>query len=407
MKGQNKNQALHAISLIVLSVFIFSENGNAGPARTQVVNICRQTPTLNQATLKSARGSECGAAKDQLNAKNSNTAGSVVWAAVTVICTSACAQGSSGETCSYSNQAATRLQEALSKNFAAAVTPIENSGLMKKKTTAAIANEKSSNSKGGDACMSAAKSGLSSFQKAGNAGKSGKEIVSLYKESKKLDGTEGNGQKNAPTLAGDTTGEKSELKNTIPGENLICREENLKTAVGALACAAKTDPNLPPSVRNGEFLKELEKVTGKPADQFFSDFKDPASAISAALAGTLDASQSQKMGAILAALDQSTGASHMKDEPAIAIASASGGKASDADPELDINGLMKKLLGENEEEKTEEGSASASQEGFKAVERKLASVTAENSSVSIFDRVKWRYLVLDQKQNLGGLIGTQ
>lgn len=420
VQGKNKMKTVASASLLACAL-LFSFDLPAGPVQNRVTTICKQTPNLTQEQLKSARGSECGAARDQLNAHNTNTATGMIWTAVGAVCTAACAKVSgAGALCTIGANAGTGSEAVLTQNFQAALTPVQN--LSKGKTAAAGAASKgatagakaagaakSSGSSSGESCTTAATSVASAFTKIGNAGKSKSEINSLYKESKKLDGTETGEKTKVPTFKEeeDKTQNKisqSALNGKVPTINSICREENLRTAVGALACAAKTDPNFPPELKDGKFLKELEKVTGKPADEFFKNFKDPATAIAAAVGGKLDAAQAEKLADVLVKMDQATGASKWNDDAGSSVADTGNSTEKSTESEPDVNGMIQKMLSQLGEDGKEEGNAAVnpSEEKAQAFERKLASVTAENSSISIFDRVKWRYLVIDRKQGLGG-----
>lgn len=394
-------------AVLLCSSPLSARNVFGGNARTKVAKVCVKTPSLNQETLKSARGSGCGAAKDNLNARNTNTASGVVWSAVTTICTTACAKPTARLTCKYTTKGATAIEAGLAKNFSNALTPIQEQVTenIQKKTAEKIGQETAKNTVTGfEACTTAATSSVSAFTKIGSAKKSEKRIQTLFTEAKKLDGEDGNSKTNAPSLS-DLNADKSALNAKIPGENTLCREENLRTAIGAISCAMKYDRSLPPEVKTTQFIKDLEIATGKPADQFFKNFKDPATSIAESVAPSLDQEQAEGLGTILSSLDQATGASLLDAESGEMIGDTGNRSSHSDDPEFDMNGILQKMLGSLE---GEDGSAQnkdsgdANLENLHNAERKLASVTAENSTVSIFDRVKWRYLVLDGKQDFGG-----
>jgi len=188
---------------------------------------------------------------------------------------------------------------------------------------------------------------------------------------------------------------------SIPGENVICSEDNIKTARGALACAGQANPNLPADVTSGRFLADLERITGKSADQFFAEFKNPVTTLATEIGGRLPSENQAAFGNGLAALAREA-ASMPGAGTQIAVAGG-GARGAGFDPDLDSMGGMedalKGLLGGGQ--KTEEPGAAGEMQAGGKVARAPAFVSPEDKTISLFDRVKWRYGALIQRERMG------
>lgn len=419
---RSKSGAEKVLVLAFISAFIASlcpSLAQAAGEKLKVQEICKKDRQQKNGMNENL----CGAAKDNFKAKNANTSVAMINSGVAVVCSAACASVTNESVCQYSGMAGAAGTGAVEKNFMAALGPVGEKGLQSattKKEPAVVTAEATTTtpteagtapSEGGikaGACITAAQSAKKSYEKFNDAGKNKDGIEDLATNSKKLESTSG---KDTPVVpSGDASNSDPRFHQSamiaadfLPAGSL-CSEESIATAVGALACAAQNDPSLPPEVKSGQFLKDLEKITGKSADSFFSEFNNPGQAIMNGLGGKIPAKNQELLAQSLMQMGQS---SQYTGSVGTQISGMGHGSSllkdsNDFDPMSSMNDMMAKLMGGQAEEAQKIADSQELRVG--GLKRDPASFASpENKSISLFDRVKWRYGSLIQKQRLGGI----
>ncbi len=410
---KQKRKSRTAMTLVV-AIFCVPTFAYSSADKMKVLQVCKRERQQKDGMNEKL----CGSAKDTFKAKNANTSVAAIHAGITTVCSAACASVYGEGVCQYSSMAGAAGVGVVEKNFMAALTPAGEKGIAAigtKKDAAATTTETATTSAEGaksgtntGACLTAAQSAKKSYEKFSDSDKNKKGIDQLVESSTKLDNAPGT---QAPVIqSGDVQISDSRLQQSammagvLPAAGSLCSEESIQTATGALACAAQNDPTLPPEVTSGKFLKDLEKVTGKSADQFFSDFNNPGQAIMDGVGARLPAKTQEALAQNLMAMSQTagsyTGSVGTQISGMNSKAGFSMGSSDEFDPLANMNQMMAQLMGG----KTEEGQAPSDSNELVAGEknRQPASISPENKAVSLFDRVKWRYGSLIQKQHIGG-----
>ncbi len=159
---------------------------------------------------------------------------------------------------------------------------------------------------------------------------------------------------------------------------------------GAASCAATADPKIAGLVSSDAFQKAFQKTSGMSLGDFLKNGGNlsPSDAIKASAGAALGADASVQLGKAVAAVEKEM--PNFNTETPAAYAAGGSRKSGSADPDLAgmMNGLMSKLMPKSEEEK-QSGVSEVKFAG--ATRRNLASVTAEDPTVSLFDRVAFRY----------------
>lgn len=369
---------------------------------------------------------QCTAAKDLLKGANSNKATAAVWTGVSIVCTAACMNWAGTGACTASNVAGSAASTVIQKDFAGGLTSLGGTaatGLLgKKKETADTATQAANGAQDAAAdaateasntaarkngfgpCLTAAQTTSQSIRKNKDAVDNQKNLRDLRKNSDEM--TTGMGVNAAPVVGTGLVGTQPTVDaisaGTAPGEDTICSEENIRTARGALACVGHMNRDLPPDVTSGRFLADLERITGKSADRFFAEFKDPVTSLANEIGARLPAENQAAYGNGLAALAREAGS---MPSAGVQVARAQGGGGYDSGYEFDplagmgdaLKGLMGGAAGANE------GGTSETQAGGTpaVANRAPAFVSPEDKTISIFDRVKWRYGALIQRERMG------
>jgi hypothetical protein len=379
-KNQNSNQggAVNAPLLLVLLASLIAglltPTPSLGGVDKKVADVCHKS------TDAAFKAKYCSAAKDLRQGYNANIATSAVWTGVSVACGVACGKVAGGIVCKIASSGGSAGEGILTKKFTdsimsegtkwggEAVSGNAASGTTEAAVDAPVA-------KGGvnaDACQTAGTSALKAYGKFSDSKTTEKGLTNLRDQTKDMNTP--TGQK--PVLytgdtqnSGDTNGTNQSA--AVAG-NEICSTGAIATAVGAIRCAASWDPSLPPYVKSEEFVKDLQKATGKSADAFFANFESPAKSIfDSALAAGLPESQQRGLADSLSAME---GYSDSKAATKVASTGSSGGSY-------------------------------ASVGGAKhAADRKPAAGNyraAEDRTISIFDRVQSRYGAISARDRLG------
>jgi hypothetical protein len=410
---QNKKyQSRVTISLAIVALAIpFSAHSSAD--RMKVLEVCKK----ERQQAGGVNENLCAAAKDNLSAKNANTSVAAIHAGITTVCSAACASVYGEGVCQYSTMAGAAGVSVVEKDFMAALTPAGEKGLAAatKKTATETgvdaAKDKATEASSGanmGACLTAAQSAKKSYEKFSDSSKNKKGIEELVNNSAQLDNAPGTQAPNIDTGSVTVTDQRFQQSamtaGILPSAGSLCSEESIQTATGALACAARHDPSLPPEVTSGRFLKDLEKVTGKSADQFFGEFNNPGQSIMNGVGGRLPAKNQELLAQNLMAMSKNAGqymgstgtqVSGMSKKSQISL-----GSSDEFDPLASMNQMMAQLMGGKKED--QEANLSSNELIAGNNYREPASISPENKAVSLFDRVQWRYGSLIQKQHLGG-----
>lgn len=406
VRGDSFLQKIGVLSLTLMFALslgtptsVFADN-----VRLEVARICRKEKQ-SQGGMKE---SQCKAAKDNLNGKNANTANAAVNSGIAVVCGAACANWSQAAYCKYANLVGSAASSFIQKDFMSSLTPLATNAATNaaKKTVQQEGTEQLAQTKDLAPCIQAATAADKSVKNFNHASQNGNDINKLGDQAARLDsGTDAAGAP-LPGFQETSTGSKGITQSAamaaeIPGENTLCRAENLKTASGALACAGSMNPNLPPEVRSGQFLSDLEKVTGKPADQFFADFQNPGTSIMNALGPKMTAENQQLMAQGLLAMSQDTKFHGTTGTQVVGRGATNSDLPVDHfDPMASMQEVLAQLAGGKGEESAQNPGSLEMKAGG-AIARAPAFISPEDKTVSIFDRVKWRYGAVQQRGRVG------
>jgi len=381
----------------------------------KVSDVCR--------TNKSAafRAKYCSAAKDYKAAYTASLSASAVWGGVTTVCGLACGKaGPGGLTCKIASMGGTVGEGVLTKKFTdalkgeamqygkQAVTKDGKSEAATTTTTAEGATTASESKVNGDACMVAGTSAMKGYEKLSNSKQSEKSIGQLREQTK--------GMNNAPdsnavfsaagTNGPGATGDDSLSSSAMTSNTEVCGDNALNTAKGAIRCAASADPTLPAFVQTEEFLKDIQKATGKTAEAFFDEYENPGKSLMEA-PGMASLSGEQKSG-VAESLSMMDRYSEMKVAGKGVTAPESyksaGGtvKTSEGEDGFDVNGVIANMLGQMNGEEAEKPAVDGVNTLAIGANRMPAGIISpEDRTISIFSRVEWRYRAVITRDHLG------
>lgn len=403
------------LTLALFALLLLSPTLVRARVSTQVNEICAKT------TDAAYRAKYCSAAKDLKHGHNANVATSAVWSGVSVACGMACGKTytGSGVACKIAGYGGTAGEGVITKKFTDALVgegmKWGGQALTGKEATTTAATDGAAGGIGekvnGDACAAAGKSALKAYEKFSNSKENEKSLVQLREETKGMNTPVAKNQLSYSAgidSAGDPNGPNG---SAATASDETCGDSAIGTALGAIRCAASADRSLPPYVKSEEFLKDLQKATGKSPDAFFGAFESPAKAIfdSPIVSGMPDGQQN-KLAESLSAMEGYSDMKARKLASATAAPaegySARGGKGSasgDDDTGFDMNGMIAGVLGQMGGEADGENGAAANAGGIAVLDRRPAEnvEAAEDPKVSLFDRVQWRYGSVSARDRLG------
>lgn len=361
------------------------------------------------------KASYCSAAKQSLDVVKKEKTLTAVYGAVAGTCAASCILERTlnpttaaqyavlRQACSYGALGAAGTDVVMTQNFSAAfmsalpvgVGILEGSTMMSVPylkqeiqtscvTAATTAYSAFSHNKSKSSAQSTADSNLASAKSVDDSNKSG---APGYNGT--LTGSTPGGNTSVATTASTATIVKPSTDSSDTASNGACGGDTGTTS-GAANCAATADPNIAGVVSNPDFQKAFEKSSGMKLDDYLKNAGNlsPSNAIQAAAGSALSGDASVPLGKAIAAAEQA-----MPDfNQPISNAYASGGggsKGGSGDAEFNsmMSGLMGKLMPKTEEEKK----SGVSEVKFGGAVRNLASVTAEDTTVSLFERVAFRY----------------
>lgn len=416
MKSTNKITPLLCIALLLVA-------GAPSQARADDYNSICGSANLAAANANPSMNENSGQISqycaDALAQSKTSSAEDTMWkiyAAVTVVCTAACFTTfvpAGAKVCMGSGLAAAATDALLTKNFMSAMTEAMTSasGMLFAQGAGAAATAGASQSTGmikdKGSCVAAAGAAFATFQ-ANQAATSAKstEATDLANAKQLENATNSNSQQSmgqtltsAATPGNTTPGNTGSSLNTtgtaLQGTSMqaaaSCDANSSSTVAGAVQCAATANPNLASLVGTPEFGSAFQAASGMPLGNFLSGAQKPSQAISQGLGGMVSPTGVGTLQSALAQLESTP----LSDPSGSTYAGGSGsgggaGKASGDDMSAMMNSLMSQF-GPKKKGDTSPNGVSAAE--FDA-QRKLASITAEDRSVSIFARVALRYAVL-------------
>jgi hypothetical protein len=370
----------------------------------KVMDVCHQS------TDAAFRAKYCSAAKDLKHGYNANIATTAVWTGVSLACGAACGKvpGVSGTACKIASTGGSAGEGIITKKFTDALA---GEGL-KWAGDAKSGAEDAPKSGGvnGDACTVAGESALKAYGKLSESKQNDKSLTQLRDQTKDMNTPAAQNQvafTGDTQTSGDTNGANQSAASA--GKTDPCNDAAIATALGAVRCAAGADPSLPPYVKSEEFMKDLQKATGKSPDAFFSGFESPAKSIfdSPLVSGLPDSQQT----ALADSLSAMEGYSDRKAAKTAANSPSIGGysdtlptHSADDDTGFDMNGMLANVLGQLNGAGDDANGAAAHAGGHLSAGRSPASRNvhaAEDRKISIFDRVQWRYGAVSARDRLG------
>lgn len=404
----------NGISLILILITTLAAPLQAfGDQYDTVCGTAAQTAAANSNNGNSGQIAQyCADAKSQDKAASSENTMWKVYAAVSVVCTAACFTTfiPSGQTvCMGSGLAAAATDAIMTKNYMSAMTEAMTSasGLLFSSGSAAAGAAAPAASTGvikdKGSCIAAAGAAFSAFSASQSAKSAQSTEATDLQYAQQLENSQSAGQQapgqqltSATSTGNSTSGNlgtgmftaKNAPQGTTPQASDSCGADSSNTVSGAVQCAATANPNLASLVGSPGFGSAFQAASGMPLGQFLSGAKTPSQAIAQGLGG-LAPNGVDTLQSALAQME----ATPMYDTNGSTYAggggSAGGGKAGGDDLSSMVNGLMGQL-GPKKKGETASGVTGAE---FDA-QRKLASISAEDRSVSLFARVALRYTVL-------------
>jgi hypothetical protein len=255
-------------------------------------------------------------------------------------------------------------------------------------------------------CITAATSALSAYTHKSSASSSKRIYEQNLAYAKSIHDSVTPGINAAPTLTRTSStgtilpsaaGTATALNTTTSGESSAnpsgeCGDTN--GVSGAATCAATADPNVANTISSPDFQKAFEKSSGMNLGEYLKGAGNfsPSDAIKAATGSVMSADATPSVDKALAEAEKEASKYPLMGGDASAAYAAGGGHgggggSGDADFANAMNGLMGKLLPKSDQDKK----GGVSEVKFSGPQRNLASASAEDPTISIFDRVAFRY----------------
>jgi hypothetical protein len=404
-------KSLGAFALVVM--LASSTPASATGVGKLVNDVCKKT------TDQAYRAKYCSAAKDLKQGRNANFATSAVWTGVSVACGAACGKATGSIVCKIASSGGTAGEGVITKKFTDALMGEgskwggEALSGAKSADGAATAATDTVESKGGvnaDACQTAGTSALKAYGKFSDSKNNEKSLAQLRDQTKDMNTPTGQNQvgyTGDTQNSGDHHGESTSA--ATAGKDEVCSDAAISTALGAIRCAAHSDPSLPPYVKSEEFVKDLQKATGKSPDEFFANYESPAKSIfDSPAVNALPEGRQKGLADSLSAMEGCSASKSARvansGSSGTGGYSSAGGKKSAADDDtgFDMNGMIAGVLGQVGGKPDGEGADTTT--GELTIGRRPASGNyraAEDPKISIFDRVQWRYGAISARDRLG------
>ena len=156
-----------------------------------------------------------------------------------------------------------------------------------------------------------------------------------------------------------------------------------------LKCAASTDGTLQNILSDPNFGKDLKKLTGKDLGEFVKGFNDSGATASNAIGGAFGNSKpATEFAAAIKNIDKEVALAMGEAGTAYAGGGKTSSQKSGATQTAALNGIFENLFKKDGMQET--GSPGVSSLQFKLANREPAALP-EDTSVSLFDRVTFRY----------------
>lgn len=185
------------------------------------------------------------------------------------------------------------------------------------------------------------------------------------------------------------------VSSTNPQTNGPCG--SVTTLSTAIACAATADPNLASQLANPNFPTAFQQASGMPFEDYLKNANGltPAQQLGAGLGGgAIPTDAAAELTGALAQDESQDQAPDLNSGGGATYAGGGGGGGSSGSDRPDLSSMMKGLMGQFGVKKPQDKTSGISALNFGKASRNLASVSAEDRTVSLFARVTFRYGVV-------------
>jgi len=420
-RAYKKVWAIFAITLVFASTFASTELSADGTTATTTTSNCQGSGGQGQLSQY------CNSAQSSTQGSDVDSSLYKVWGGVAAVCTTACANPTPAlaGTCKWSNTAGTGTDAIATKNYSSALMGIAQqqvAGQVGKAGTQQAAAGGTPATGGTPApkppsrlvaCMNAATSSMQAVSKYKSAKSAGQASAANTASANQL------GSNSAGTVGSDpneqssgaTAGELYEGNRPLSsgasaaaaGSASICATaKSTGQAVATIQCAVANDPTLPSYVATPQFLNDFKAATGGTDFSNFGSDPDQSAgdAIAQAASGGLGNGTATQVAAVMRSMDNNEAPYQ------VAAYGSNGGAPVAAAPsaeEPDMAKVAEALLEQMKAGQQPQGAEQAPAIGFQAVvfanQNRAPASIPEDKTLSIFDRVTYRYyLVTGQKR---------
>jgi hypothetical protein len=172
-----------------------------------------------------------------------------------------------------------------------------------------------------------------------------------------------------------------------------------------ISCALAADKNMPGFVRDPRFAKNFQRASGESLDDFFGkNHGSPNQAMMEATGGVLNSGQSARLSAAIAAVPESVQGDTAGGTYSSGGAEGGGGGGESGGMDPAMAALMAQIAGMLNPE--EAAAAKKQLDGVNrvhfATQKNGASAVSEDKTLSIFDRIAYRYIFVGKRMIAGG-----
>jgi hypothetical protein len=366
----------------------------------------------------------CQAAKSSQSAANADGILWKVWAGVAGVCAAACVSSLAGHpwnqwVCAGTDIAGAATDGIITKQFATALMSVGTAvgGVVINQIT----NEGKEAGKKKDigSCLSAAMAGYQVYakytdEKSQNTSVNSNLQSAASVESEATAVSEASAAAAAPTSntssalagsvgvtgSGTTTAQAAVTKSTSAPAACSGVTTSTSALSAQIACATASDSNLPSFVNNPGFASNFQKATGTSLGSFMASNDSPSSALASAMGGGLSPSQSATLAAAIKQMDNKLNPD-VEGSTYAGGGGLNGGAEASNNPDLSavgdaVSSLLKQLNPDGTSKDPQGAKSGISAVVFANRNRTPAAVT-QDSSLSIFDRVTYRYIFVGRR----------
>lgn len=353
------------------------------------------------------KGSYCTAAKSSKDAAKKEKTLTLIYAAVAGTCAASCMSFEMATiACEAGALGAAATDAILTKNLTSALMGgiSGGMGLYTTLTTGKEATTKLFGTEFKTSCITAATSSLSAFMHNSSRSSAESTAQSNLNSAKNLVDTTapsgytiGSPSMTTPPSSSTNVASTSSTATTLQPNGSSSSADpsagcgDTSSVAGAASCAATADPQVASLVSTPEFQKAFEKSSGMKLDDYLKNGGNlsASDAIKASAGSALGEDGTAKLTKGIAAIEQVQPNFNAEASAAYAAGGHGGGASASGDADFNnmMSGLMSKLMPKSEQEKK----TGVSEVKFSGPARNLASVTAEDPTVSLFERVAYRY----------------